>query len=817
MDTSRTIVPHKLCDRCRIVAGTYTPSQSRAREDTHALLEYHHIPMNQDSMISDPRKPMRFRRAFQDPFADCEMFWASTKPMEHHASVTNLRKSAERGCHLCSLFVGSIDRSKQSKCSHQTGTQLWVSSPRKPKPSRSYKNKDHDNRPLFLHDYYPCDTTVSSEPLARVQIYYCSKIPTYRGRSLEKWKRRFTAASEVSLESSRFRWSLNSGSDASCKLIAAWLKQCMRSHESCSSNFSGHLPSRLLDLHADLSLGNIRLVSTSDIGTHQYATLSYSWGDGTSVVLTDNTLTAFQDRIMINTLPKTIQNAIEVCRGVQMRYLWVDALCIIQGNDLDFATEVSRMGSTYANSSLTIAASDALDCSLGCFQDRHPLQVEDCQALDDGDNIMLFTGTYHDNSGHYLEDRHLDTRAWVYQERMMSPRTVHFCGSDVVWECREWLTCQRCAVSPQPSDGFINDGEHKKIFAEIIQWTAEELNQTKFEAVWNRILPFYTRTSLSNEDDRLSALAGMVELLNRYTNYESSFGLWLPFFLDQLLWYYQLAPRGAQRHQNKHFGIPSWSWASVQGSIRQVQISSKGQAHTYSAELTQAPPVTSFGQISSLCAQLPLPAATRLRSWATVCRPIPVSRRKRRKDFTAPDDWTLGPISEAPDPEHAAFERLTWNSHLSNTVYTDEQANTVRKMPFWRRLFRPDTRPEQQQHLVCLLIKRIWETLKNKRHAAKMVEYGLVLECVNAEKNQFKRRGVYIGYSGSGDNKAELKDRLREALESKDEHSTRLAREVYDTCTDTYESEVEQRIRKLFKDRYSLFDEDDPMIEVEII
>ena len=297
-----------------------------------------------------------------------------------------------------------------------------------------------------------------------------------------------------------------------------------------------------------------------------------------------------------------------------MRYLWVDALCIIQGNDLDFATEVSRMGSTYANSSLTIAASDALDCSLGCFQDRHPLQVEDCQALDDGDNIMLFTGTYHDNSGHYLEDRHLDTRAWVYQERMMSPRTVHFCGSDVVWECREWLTCQRCAVGPQPSKGFINDGEHKKIFAEIIQWTAEELNQTKFEAVWNRILPFYTRTSLSNEDDRLSALAGMVELLNRYTNYESSFGLWLPFFLDQLLWYYQLAPRGAQRHQNKHFGIPSWSWASVQGSIRQVQISSKGQAHTYSAELTQPPPITSFGQISSLCAQLPLPAATRLRS-----------------------------------------------------------------------------------------------------------------------------------------------------------------------------------------------------------
>ncbi|KAF2628908.1 hypothetical protein BU25DRAFT_465903 [Macroventuria anomochaeta] len=174
------------------------------------------------------------------------------------------------------------------------------------------------------------------------------------------------------------------------------------------------------------------------------------------------------------------------------------------------------MGSTYVKSLLTIAASDSIDCNVGCLGHRQPLQVEDCQVFDDGESTMFFAGTDHDNSEHHLKDRHLDTQAWVYQERMMSPRTIHFRGSEIIWECRERLTCQRCAVSLQPS-----------------------------RDIWNEILSVYTKAQLSNEDDILSALAGMVQLLNRHTNYENSFGLWLPFFLDQLLWCYWSNQRGA--------------------------------------------------------------------------------------------------------------------------------------------------------------------------------------------------------------------------------------------------------------------------------
>ena len=575
------------------------------------------------------------------------------------------------------------------------------------------------------------------------------------------------------------------------------------------------MPSRLLDLDADLDSGDICLVLTSDIGTQNYATLSYSWGNRASVLLTKDTLEAFQARIVTETLPKTIQHAIKVCRGLQVKYLWVDALCIIQGNSKDFASEVSQMGSIYAKSLLTIVASNAVDCSLGCFEERQPLQVEDCQILDDGENTVFFAGTDHDNSYHYLRDRHLDTRAWVYQERMMSPRTVHFCGSEIVWECRERLTCQRCAVSPQPSRGVPNDGDHKPLFTRISQMRPEDLEQAKFEDIWYEMLSVYTKALLSNEDDRLSALAGMVQLLNRHTKHENSFGLWLPFFLDQLLWCYWSGQRGAWQDRKDTPGLPSWSWVSVRGGVGRLQYALRGQTQVYSAELTQAPPDTSFGQISSLCTQLPLPVSTRIRGWATACRSVPVFRHY--ENFTPPKEWAISPVSKPCSDELAAFQQLTWNLFLGDTAYTKEQADFLRETPLWRQYYYPDAQPKQHQHLVCLLIKRIWEQSRNKWNAGEMVEYGLVLERVDGNKNLFQRRGVYTGYSGRDLYKVETRYRLKKALESKDEHSIRQAQEDHDSCTEIFKSEDEQRIQKLFKDRYSLFNEEEPMVQVEII
>ena len=98
----------------------------------------------------------------------------------------------------------------------------------------------------------------------------------------------------------------------------------------------------------------------SEVGDQHYATLSYSWGRNQTITLGKDTYDTFRSSIDQTTLPKTIQEAIYIARGLDIRYLWVDALCVIQGDEEDFAQEISCMGSFYAGSLDTIAAADGL-------------------------------------------------------------------------------------------------------------------------------------------------------------------------------------------------------------------------------------------------------------------------------------------------------------------------------------------------------------------------------------------------------------------------------------------------------------------------
>jgi Heterokaryon incompatibility protein (HET) len=69
--------------------------------------------------------------------------------------------------------------------------------------------------------------------------------------------------------------------------------------------------------------------------TGEYTCLSYRWGG----VLPLCTLTCSLDQeklgIKWSRLPKTFQDAIQVTRLLGIRYIWIDALCIIQDAPAD--------------------------------------------------------------------------------------------------------------------------------------------------------------------------------------------------------------------------------------------------------------------------------------------------------------------------------------------------------------------------------------------------------------------------------------------------------------------------------------------------
>lgn len=161
---------------------------------------------------------------------------------------------------------------------------------------------------------------------------------------------------------------------------AGWLRNCYSSHRDCRAvaqraSRSAELPKRLIDLRGEniLTVFNCkdRIEWRTPHYTYvKYCTLSYRWGDAAhSCVLLEPFNGDFE--ISIDTLPKTFRDAVTVARSLNIRYLWIDALCIVQpteANDSEWLEEGSRMGSIYQNAIFTIAATAANHANQGFLE-----------------------------------------------------------------------------------------------------------------------------------------------------------------------------------------------------------------------------------------------------------------------------------------------------------------------------------------------------------------------------------------------------------------------------------------------------------------
>ncbi len=104
-----------------------------------------------------------------------------------------------------------------------------------------------------------------------------------------------------------------------------------------------------------------------------YAALSYCWGSHQSFVASTKSLERLKSGFPIENLPPTIKDAVEVTRKLGLRYLRVDALCILQDCKKDKTFQIERMGSIYKNATVTIAASMASSVTNGFL--RTPRQA----------------------------------------------------------------------------------------------------------------------------------------------------------------------------------------------------------------------------------------------------------------------------------------------------------------------------------------------------------------------------------------------------------------------------------------------------------
>jgi hypothetical protein len=153
------------------------------------------------------------------------------------------------------------------------------------------------------------------------------------------------------------------GSQTQMELIREWLQDCDSGHSdyNCPSHSSDTvLPTRVLDVGEKGGPFSLRLYRTKKHERGRYATLSHRWGDPAQhrkFCTYHCNIPSLSDEIVFDELPKTFQDAVTVTRGIGIRYLWIDSLCIIQhhegcsrgcGQSEDWANESPKMGQYYS-------------------------------------------------------------------------------------------------------------------------------------------------------------------------------------------------------------------------------------------------------------------------------------------------------------------------------------------------------------------------------------------------------------------------------------------------------------------------------------
>lgn len=378
----------------------------------------------------------------------------------------------------------------------------------------------------------------------------------------------------------------SSASAAAFDRARQWLSHCLDNHPRCrDADLNEHHrtgPRRLLKLAAGGS-GELQLVDfEGSTARPEYACLSYRWGDDLEGVLTTTRQNVDEHLLGIceERLPGAIVDAIRVCRELRIQYLWVDSLCILQQDDVDFAMEGSKMDVIYANSHLTIYAKHTNSCKNGFLGSQLYGQPE-WQYLAPFPSVPKGLPFFIRRGDRPKTLFPLDSRGWCLQESMLPSRQLLYTGEEMVWRCNTRSFCE-CGhiVGDKFSDSGSDDYDDR--YASHFIKAAWSIPDQRARA-WGTTVEEYSRRALTDPRDKLAAISGLVrrKLHSSSTPNDRYFaGLWNEGLPNQLLWklrddddrWESSAPRlqndDAGYSQRLLNGTPTWSWASIQGSIR---------------------------------------------------------------------------------------------------------------------------------------------------------------------------------------------------------------------------------------------------------
>ncbi|KAG4267401.1 hypothetical protein FPRO04_12961 [Fusarium proliferatum] len=291
-----------------------------------------------------------------------------------------------------------------------------------------------------------------------------------------------------------------------------------------------------------------------------YATVSYVWGNGHSRQHATR-VSNIQSRrksgglsAVIRDLPKALRQSIDLTHQLGIRYIWIDALCIVQNSRHSWNLNARAMHLIYGNSVLTICAADGNDANTGllALDDNHQTRQ---MVVNYGPGVCLMLHRPAETS---IETTQWNRRAWTFQERLLSKRCLIFTEGRIFFQCR----------STGMSEDVFSDRLGRGWSLDLVRAPLQMLSQLKVRAMWfyAHCVALYTIRDLYEPFDILAAFSGMCKLMENTIRAPFAFGLPTSHFDLALLW--QPVGRSvileeanvSNDPKYKDMRFPSWSW-----------------------------------------------------------------------------------------------------------------------------------------------------------------------------------------------------------------------------------------------------------------
>ena len=400
----------------------------------------------------------------------------------------------------------------------------------------------------LVSDHEAPNENFHAPPVIRLQDEKCAVLPLFSGRYISDY---------VDMEIVR-SWILG------CKELESQ-ETAMTSTPTINMSLSNpQIPTflRFVDV--------IKECIVDQINSPKFAALSSAWGDShrNFQLLNENeNELRRQHQVAINN-PKlwlTIRDAMSVCKSLDIRYLWVDCLCIIQDNDADKEQQWSSMHQVYENAVLTIVAAAGPNADAGLPGISRRLKHQKTFRIQ-GLRLTLKP----DALKTALDRSAWATRAWTMQEGLIAQRKLVFTQDQVYFACNHG-NCAESFNSPihlrKPVVKTFRDDPYKLDTVGLSNWE-----------VYQSVVSDYTKRSLFNEKNVFYAFAAISEVLRRDMFGGRPFLACMPLcILDvSLLWARcekltcSCGVEGLRRRVGSPGtmrAFPSWSWTGWVGHV----------------------------------------------------------------------------------------------------------------------------------------------------------------------------------------------------------------------------------------------------------